>query len=1655
MRAVTGAAVIGVTVGVIANGTELGSLFQPKKFMKFESQNQDTSYDYTKDQQSRKKSNLADNDRQHKKEADRNQQEVTEAENARSEKLTPDTDTDNLKLADNSADEKNTVDGVGVNVNNDGKQSDISIDRPGASNHSDGTGDTGADSSVPGREEGEEGEDDPGNTDISENTPDHSSDTKPDQKQDDSDNNRQPGSEDKDQNDAVLSWEDRQLEPKDPIITSLGKLTGIQAEITRSYYACGDSFEEKDAVVTAVYENSSGKTVYKTLSYGGDDGYSVSFSTQNTGTQVAVFSYYGMSVRCQYKVLDNSVTIGYGAIYADEYYQCDFPGTPMKSISQSTFDALTRFSKSYNRQPVSGNVIDLKEMHRKMIALLGDTQVKAQFSNVYDGSYHYTRFLEEADGYLTTMVEGFRGMENKKLKESRSYIYYPAEGWQDLRSRNIIDIVAEVPEGYKIRRVTESDADFENYTGDQVLEAYQGDAKVLDIPMGVTKVSLKQNIPGVTTVKIPQSVLSCDTAVLGEYLPDLQNYAYADDDSENTQNQYYKIIDGMLCSADGKTLLSVPAGRSSVTIPKSITNLADGCLKGLSEDAVIHFESQTPPKIIGETEYCGHILLAASDGDLVCKKFMFAFGKECSNIFFDVKYIAENPYIYVSNTQGEWLTVSGEPGTLAAIPEKQSGCYTTEDDITAIGTDAFTGCRKLTDIVFAKQVTHLQKGSLCLPENIRSISVDSSELQIDPMVFGDPADGNQVPDIQIFVRQADYSHYLSDWSEVLDPVYGTGTARRLLQIRENVTYLYEDGIKYEEIQTNGKLEYRLLKVYEPDRTAIRVKEGTTEIYADAFDDCTGLEILYLPETVNNINDDAWDTCSALETIICENPDFEFISPAKCGIAEDTQLYMRGQDYENFLWDQGIVYGVRKDGSKTLLNVPTDYAQDVVVQAGTVKLQERAFAGCTQMKDFSLEENEKLTQIGAACFEGCTGLANINLEKMTSLTQIGAYAFKNCTGLQSLILPKDFKTIPVEFCSGCVNLSSIRADGVTAVLSRAFANCDSLTDIYGMDELASLGDEVFSCCRSLRAVVLPKTLSQMGEECFENCISLEKITLNGRLSGISRYCFYGCRSLSEISFSEKQRNTLTVIGVQAFGMCQKLQQADLTNMKKLTRMGSETFIGCEELTKVLLPENLVQIPDACFESCRNLSIVEINSEKLPELGANVFGTTLPAFLHLWVSSEQLQASQETYASLLDQNYGAGTAENILGVIDEKVEIVKGVMSEVTDEGRILKKASSDVSGDYTIPEDTIAIADGAFKNCTQLTGITISENTRLRLGKQAFMGCTGLKNISIEGVVTEWEEETFQDCTGIQTVLIGPMNGEEIAQIGARAFKNCTGLQARGAVEIRAKIKTIGEECFAGCENLDSISLADQTRASLITIGDSAFDGCKKLTAFLTSKFSNLTTIGAYAFRNCDTLKQPSIPAAVVSIGEGCFMDCDNILYVSFYGPLKEYPKDCFRNCTKLIRTGGTAAAFHALEKIGDHAYAGCASLTSSTSWSLERYDSLAEIGDSAFEGCAALADSTLSETVSRIGANAFSDCQALHTLHLKAVVAPEIGTIDLERMPEDFRILVPDSKEADDEIYRFYLEKFREQENGTELGMCLDSETDGAKERWQQEENEE
>ena len=1541
IKIVTGVAVIGVAASALTNASALESIFEPKNFERFENRHQADSYDYTSGDGA--DSDLADKDLNSDQNSGEDEQQVLQVKEDQVEQKPG--NQNGLGLADGTTVPSDSENRNGFEFS-DTTQSGSSTNGTGTDGNTTGGSSGNNDSGGQNGNNGNNGNDNSGgNT----NTPEQ----------------------------TIEDWIKDQLKPKDPVTTEDGTLTRLAATMNKDYYTLNEEYQAEDATVTATFVKN-GQSVEKELEYGTDDGYTVSISTRSPGSQNAVFQYKGMSTRVSYMVLSKTVFINYYAESNGVPYAADFPSIYLPGLEDGS-EKLTEFQKKF-AQPytyaTAGSAVNLTLAHSYMIAYLGDESVKEAFQNSPNATVKSVLFLEEDEnGYLKTMLEGFRAVQNSQVKDQKPSLYYVLKEDEDHYSPRVADYIVPVDTAkYQIQRVTEGEGDMVTYKGNQVLTGYLAKDETLEVPMGVTAIMLDTPAETVRTLTIPQSVQGVDVDSLMTNLPNLENFVYEDGETEYGS---FKTIDGVLYTQDGKTLVAVPSQKKYVKVPASVTKLAIDCFAGLSEDAVIEFEGETAPELVGSTGYKGEIVVPDSKENLAWKNYMFAFGKECENITFCTPDGEKNLYTYQMDESGAYLVYSNQKDTIAGIPLNTVGRYDLPESVNCIGKYAFSGCTELTDIGISRE-----------------------NVAISPEVFGNP--DTEIASFRFVVAEEQYDAYLETWSKILDPVYGAGTAERILG-KDDGTYLFVNGAKYERL---GENTYRLMKVYQKDIRSLQVKEGTIQIDNGAFDNCTSLEILYFPSSVKEsmLTKDTLEACTSLETLISENP--QFFEKTGYGAPESAEAFCPGEQFTSFCYEDSIVYGVDKNGNHTLLNVATDHTGKLTVKENTIVLYQNALKDCSGLKSLELMTADTLEEIGAGCFRNCSSISQLDFKECTKLKTIGENAFRECQSMVTLGLPESIDVLSDGMCYDCIALQSVENVALKEIGDETFYNCEQFATFGEWTNVQKLGDRAFFNCKRLKSVILPETLTSMGESCFENCVELTEVAFNSSLLGISKYSFYGCKLLQTVSFGENQAGMLRVIGVQAFGACENLQNLDLSALTALTQMGERTFEECKNLQKITLPENLEKVPDYCFESCESLSIVQINADVLTGLGEFAFGEKMPPYLHIWVKEGKVEEYLAVYEESLDTLYGEGTTRSILEKINDKIEYIMGVTFENTENGKILIKAPKSLKGTYSIPVDTVRIAEDAFADCQDLEELILPSGASTDFGDRCFKGCKGLKKVTLEGSIPDWGEETFMDCTSLEEASIGS-TVSTTERIGTRAFMNCTGFSKQGAVTIRGKIAVWGESCFENCTNLATLALTVTAngyvgaRESLQVIEDAVFRGCTSLTSVTTSKYTGLKTIGKYAFAECDSMKGPSIPANVTSIGEGCFMGCDNLTTVSVYGALEEYPKDCFKNCPKLTKTGGTALAFNGLKRIGESAYEGCVSLVQAGTWTLSKYVNLEEVGDYAFRGCKNLGTVTFPDTV-KIGIGVFDGCTPEATPETAGLILEETGMqpVEVERLEE-------------------------------------------------------
>ncbi|WP_165045435.1 leucine-rich repeat domain-containing protein [Adlercreutzia sp. ZJ138] len=1120
----------------------------------------------------------------------------------------------------------------------------------------------------------------------------------------------------------------------------------------------------------------------------------------------------------------------------------------------------------------------------------------------------------------------------------------------------------------------------------------------------------------------------------------------------------------------------VKCDMDEVIVPSNVTTFEEGCLES-SRIGSLSFEGDSPVAGVAQSGYVGDIFVAASEYDALCKRWVESLGG-ADGLWVGVRDTADQggvkPGTYVYDKNRGVVVLSDEPTVLAGVPFESQKSFFIPDGITAIGAGAFATASDLREVVAPESMRELRQGSLAGLGGVSRVVLPGSKVvSVDADAFG----GEEIPDVTVFVPDALYDEYLDAWSDVL----GRDAASKLLKPFES-KFLRINNALYQTLDADAS-ELRLVEVQDVGQTFFEPDERTVEVTSGAFSGCDSLEIVHLPSLVKTVAADAFAGCENLETVVIDSALRELPSVGDAvlcqsgnGVAYDYDS-QTGLVYAVEPGDVLTLVNVPTDTTNVTVRANTMHlgdeafkgcsSLDDVVRFETpetlVSVGARCFANCLTAEQADFSEFSALASIGEEVFADCTALKAVSLPD--SVLKLGSGAFVNCSSLSSFTA-HGLTALDARTFSHCTALAYIDAPSVMSVGDECFYHCESLgvlkgavkrfssdgktvyEDALDLDELTWIGDRAFAYCLSfgydknrklelpalehvgvqafmgcpsLKEAVLPASLTELGEEAFRDCVALDTLHATGSLETIGRYCFYGCVSLAHLDVSESQKKALEVIGACAFSRCVALERLDLSGYPNLSYLGNRAFEGCSGLLRITMPVALTEVSERCFADCPELSIIELAAENPTILGTSVLGSNPPEYLSIWVPNEQSYAGYlEKYSAVLDPEYGDGYALSVLEVRSDNVEKLRGITYQASEDGWIITDAMPNVSGTVMIADSVEAIAPEAFEGCDKIERIQYEFGASISLGDRAFAGCSGLKDVQLNGTIDSWGDSVFAGCENLKTVRVGGSSAKDhVTSIGPRAFAGCASLNT---VHFYVAVDTIEEEAFRDCTSLSQIGVTATFRNKLRVIGDRAFMDVGLSKFPLSSKYTALESIGAQAFYNCDNLTGSTIPPNVTTLGEACFANCDNLLTASIYSGLEEIPKDCFKGCSRLWRTGGTDAAFAGLKTIGESAFEGCISLEltgpnekGAGAWSLEKYTNLEYIGANAFKGAIThtqkgsgnprLDTMTLAPTLKFIGSHAFDGCIGLSKVKLQS--NPEMGEGAFANMRDGFVLEQP------------------------------------------------
>ena len=214
-----------------------------------------------------------------------------------------------------------------------------------------------------------------------------------------------------------------------------------------------------------------------------------------------------------------------------------------------------------------------------------------------------------------------------------------------------------------------------------------------------------------------------------------------------------------------------------------------------------------------------------------------------------------------------------------------------------------------------------------------------------------------------------------------------------------------------------------------------------KIASHAFEKGTQIKTLFIPASIEVIEEGALFNCSSLENLTIpfvgnrENVSSTDLFQYPFGYLFGTNSYTAG-----IATEQSYFYDNLSSPKSTIYYVP-DSLNIVTVTGGSI-LQ--------------------------GAFYNCTGLIRISIPE--DITSIEKNAFRNCSSLKQITIPTDVKSINTGAFSGCKSLETIIIPGkVSVICDYSFANCSSLKSLIVPVSVETIQFCAFAGCSKVEAV----------------------------------------------------------------------------------------------------------------------------------------------------------------------------------------------------------------------------------------------------------------------------------------------------------------------------------------------------------------------------------------------------------------------------------------------------------------------------------------------------------------------------------------------------------------------------------------------------------
>lgn len=338
---------------------------------------------------------------------------------------------------------------------------------------------------------------------------------------------------------------------------------------------------------------------------------------------------------------------------------------------------------------------------------------------------------------------------------------------------------------------------------------------------------------------------------------------------------------------------------------------------------------------------------------------------------------------------------------------------------------------------------------------------------------------------------------------------------------KDIAFIREMAGTYNHANTEGKLVY--LNMTEANIVAdgeyyLRTSSGkeylpTENTIGEHMFSSRGLQTILLPKSVISIDDQAFSSCRSLNKVVIYENSVKTIG-------------MVAFEYCSSLADIVLPEGVTTIGREAFRSCSS--LSHIDLPEGVTTIGHGTFSGCEKLSNVTLPNS--LTTIEDFAFLFCTSLRSVTIPNSVNTVDAPFYGCSSLsdikvpdylyetsifsgTGITDITVPEG--TTVVGSFADCTKLASITfPEGIKALTD--FSGCSSLRAIDIPDGVSVIGSALFRGCANLTKVTIPNSVVSLEWFAFSDCSSLTRITIPNHIATISSGAFSGCSLLTNVT-----------------------------------------------------------------------------------------------------------------------------------------------------------------------------------------------------------------------------------------------------------------------------------------------------------------------------------------------------------------------------------------------------------------------------------------------------------------------------------------------------------------------------------------------------------